>query len=464
MEASIHSDTACAAPIPRVLPHSIEAEQQIIGSLLLDNEVWIEIFDLISAEDFFQESHRCIFRHIIKLLESGVAADVGSVLDSLLRSRENGEAGGLPYLDELVRNTPSTRHIRSCVDIVRDNAVRRSVIGVCDVVTGLALKPGHDTKQLIDEAQAHIFALSEGGAKYIPTPIETLSGALGQVVERGRERSDRNHIATGFIDLDNLTSGLKRGDLITIAGFSGVGKTALAMNIAANVGVDLGLPVLIFSLELSVHQLALRFLASKAQVDLAKLKSSTLNDDEWGKVHLELDQLRSVKVFINHTGFNNPVLLRACARRVNRRCKGLGLIVIDGIQMIGSPQLSGNYADKLCLISQMLKALAKELDVPVIVLAQLPRKLGEESEQLPAMSDLRELGALDQVADLVMLVHRDEHDLKKETMNKAITEVRISKNCNGPTGEFSLVFSKSHCRFENMERGERSMSSRKVLF
>ncbi len=445
-----------AEPDLPALPHSDEAEQQIIGRLVLDNEAWIEVSDIISVEDFFQGIHRLIFRHIINLLDKGMVADVVTIFDSMQRSHGIDPTEENEYLKRIVDNTPCTSRIRHYVDIVRDNSIRRSLIDACDVTKRNALQPlGRDAKQILDEAQARIFCLGEETVRS-RVPVTSLSGALGQISERVREQSDCNSIATGFIDLDNMISGLQRGDLIAIAGPPGVGKTALSLNITEHVSLDLGLPVLIFSLKFSVHQLALRFLASKARVDLAKLKSAALNDEDWSELSPALDQLRSAKVFINQDGMIDPVALRACARRVHRHCNGLGLIVIDSLQRIGGHQVAVNRQDELRSISQMLKALAKELNVPVIVLSQLPRKFDKGSEQPLANLDLRDLGAIDQIADLVMLLYRDEYDLAKASMDEAVTQVRICKNRNGPTCDLGLVFAKKYCRFENMDRADTS--------
>jgi replicative DNA helicase len=288
--------------------------------------------------------------------------------------------------------------------------------------------------------------------------METLSGALGHAVDRISELLDRDNpdevtgIATGYVDLDKMTSGFQRGDMIVIAGRPSMGKTALAMNIAEHVSVDLGLPVLIFSLEMSAPQLALRFLSSRARVDLAKLRSAKLTDEDWDRVTVGLGRLHNTTVHIDENGMITANELRARARRIHRECKGLGLIVIDYIQLIASPQYNENRANELGSITRLIKGMAKDLNVPVIALSQLSRKVEERTDKRPMMSDLRESGAIEQDADLIMLIYRDEYYTKEMSKEPGVTEVIIGKHRNGPTGDVRLAFLKEYCRFENLAR------------
>jgi replicative DNA helicase len=439
-------------------PHSIEAEQSVIGGLLLDNEAWIKVGDVITDRDFYRDDHRRIFRHITALLEKDRAADVVTVFESIEKSNETDQTGGLGYLGEIANATPSAANIRHYAAIVREKAILRSLISTCDDIAGQAFNSsGRDVEEILDDAERRIFEIAEARA-HSRREMETLSGALGQAVDRISELLDRNNpdevtgIATGYIDLDNMTSGFQRGDMIVIAGRPSMGKTALAMNIAEHVAVDLGLPVLIFSLEMSAPQLALRFLSSRARVDLAKLRSAKLTDEDWDRVTVGLGHLHKTTVRIDENGMITANELRARARRVHRECKGLGLIVIDYIQMIASPQMNENRANELGGITRLIKGLAKELNVPVVALSQLSRKVEERTDKRPMMSDLRESGAIEQDADLIMLIYRDDYYTKEMSKEPGVTEVIIGKHRNGPTGDVRLAFLKEYCRFENLAR------------
>ncbi|MBI3371379.1 MAG: replicative DNA helicase [Betaproteobacteria bacterium] len=447
-----------AEPNKRLLPHSVEAEQSVIGSLLRDNEAWIKVGDLISEQDFFRDDHRCIFRHIMGLLEKEGAADIVTVSDSIQKSDEVNQTGGLAYLKKIANATPPAANVRQYAEIVCDNAILRLLISACNDAAGSAFnRSGRDVQQILDEAQSRIFEVAEAGARS-RKKIQTLSSALGQSVERIHERCDRNRpdavtgLATGYIDFDDITSGLQRGDMIVIAGRPGMGSSTLAMNIAEHVGVDLGLPVLIFSLEMSAPQLALRFLSSRARVDFAKLRSARLTSEDWDKLTAGLERLHSAKISIDANGIINASELRAHARRTQREFKGLGLIVIDNIQMIASPQNAENRPGEVVSTSCLLKDLADELDVPVVAVSQLPRRIDERADKRPLLSDLRECGTIAQDADLVMFLYRDDYYSIEASKERGVTEVIIGKHLNGSIGEFRLAFNREFCRFESLAR------------
>lgn len=439
-------------------PHSTEAEQSILGGLMLDNEAWIKVGDLVTERDFYRDDHRRIFRAISGLLEKDVPADVVTVFEEIEKSNQVDQTGGLAYLGEIANATPSAANIRSYARIVRDKSILRSLIKTCDEVSGDAFNPaGREVGDILDTAERKIFEIAEFGAN-TRRKTETLSGALGQAINQISELYDRNNpsdvtgIATGYIDLDHLTSGLQRGDMVVIAGRPSMGKTALAMNIAEHVAVDLKQPVLVFSLEMSAPQLAMRFLSSRSRVDLARLRSARLTDEDWDKLTVALSELHLTSLHIEENGMITPNELRAKARRIHRECHGLGLIVIDYIQMISSPQNAENRATELGSISRLLKGLAKELDVPLIALSQLSRKVEERTDKRPMMSDLRESGAIEQDADLIMMIYRDDYYTKEMSKDPGVTEVIIGKHRNGPTGDVRLAFLKEYCRFENLAR------------
>jgi len=435
-------------------PHSIEAEQSLLGGLLLDNTAWDRIADQVSEADFYRDDHRRIFSHIRKLVELGKPADVVTVHESIEKSNEVEQTGGLAYLGEIANATPSAANIRRYAEIVRERAILRKLVSVGDEIAASALNPaGRDAKQLLDEAEAKVFEIAEMGARSVQgfSPIAPL---LGEVVDRIQtlyERdsaSDVTGIATGFHDLDRLTSGLQPGDMIVIAGRPSMGKTAFALNIAEHVAIVERKPVAIFSLEMSGPQLAMRMLSSVGRLDQTKIRTGKLGDAEWDKMTNALGKLHDAPIHIDETGAINATDLRARARRLYRQCGGLGLIVIDYLQLMTSVRQNENRATEISEISRSIKALAKELAVPVIALSQLSRKVEERNDKRPLMSDLRESGAIEQDADVIMMMYREEY-YKPDTNDKGIAEVIIGKQRNGPTGTVRLTFLGEYTKFEN---------------
>ena len=436
-------------------PHSIEAEQSLLGGLLLDNLAWDRIADIVTEGDFYRDDHRRIFRHISRLIERARPADVVTVFESIEKSNEVEQAGGLAYLGEIANNTPSAANIRRYAEIVRERAVLRHLVTVGDEIAASALNPaGRDAKTLLDQAEAKVFEIAEAGARSTQgfVPIQPL---LGQVVDRIQELyeqenpSDVTGVPTGFADLDRMTSGLQPGDMIVVAGRPSMGKTAFALNIAEHVGVDLGLPVAIFSLEMSGPQLAMRFLSSVGRLDASRIRTGRLNDDEWDKMTVALGKLHGAPIHIDETGALNVTDLRARARRLARQFGGkLGLIVIDYLQLMTSTRDNENRATEISEISRSIKALAKELQVPVIALSQLSRKVEERNDKRPLMSDLRESGAIEQDADIILMMYREEY-YKPDTQEKGTAEVIIGKHRNGPTGIVRLTFLGEYTRFQS---------------
>jgi replicative DNA helicase len=435
-------------------PHSVEAEQALLGGLLLDNSAWDRVADLVSGADFYRDDHRRIFRHISKLVELGKPADVVTVFESIEKSDEVEQAGGLAYLGEIANNTPSAANIRRYAEIVRERAILRKLVTVGDEIAASALNPlGKDAKVLLDAAETKIFEIAEAGARNTQgfVPIQPL---LGQVVDRIQELYDRENpsditgVPTGFTDLDQKTSGLQPGDMIIVAGRPSMGKTAFSLNIAEYVAVELGLPVAIFSLEMPGTQLAMRFLASVGRLDQHRVRTGRLNDDEWQRLTYALGKLHEAPIHIDESGGINAVDLRARARRLYRQCGKLGLIVIDYLQLMSSTKEGENRATEISEISRSIKSLAKELHVPVIALSQLNRQLESRPNKRPVMSDLRESGAIEQDADLILFLYRDEV-YNPDSPEKGSAEVNIGKHRNGPTGTVRLTFLGEYTRFQN---------------
>jgi replicative DNA helicase len=443
----------------RVPPHSIEAEQSILGGLLLDNQAWDRMGDLVTDGDFYRDEHRRIFRQIRNLLEKARPADVVTVAEALDAAGEGEQTGGLAYLGELAANTPSAANIRRYAEIVRERSILRRLVATADEIAADALNPlGRDAEILLDEAESKIFAIAESGAGHREGFVH-INPLLTEVVERIQELHDRDNptditgVPTGYVDLDQKTSGFQAGDLIIVAGRPSMGKTAFALNIAEHVAVETGLPVGVFSMEMGGTQLAMRMLTSIGRLDSQRVRTGRLNDDEWSRLSFALGKLHEAPIYIDESGGLSPANLRARARRLARQHGGkLGLLVIDYIQLMSSNRQGENRATEVSEISRSIKALAKELQVPIVALSQLSRKVEERNDKRPMMSDLRESGAIEQDADVILMMYREEY-YKPDTQEKGIAEVIIGKQRNGPTGTVRLAFIGEYTRFENLAGG-----------
>ena len=439
----------------RIPPHSIEAEQSVLGGLLLDNQAFDKIADLVGEDDFYRDEHKRIYRQIRKLLERGKPVDVVTVAESLDLAGEGADTGGLAYLGELAANTPSAANIRRYAEIVRERAILRQLVTAGDEIAGSAFNPlGRDPKQLLDEAEAKVFAIAESGFRH-QAGFQHINPLLTQVVERIQELHDRDNpsditgIPTGYHDLDGKTSGLQPGDLLIVAGRPSMGKTSFALNMGEHVAIEVGLPVAVFSMEMGGAQLAMRMLSSVGKLDAHRVRTGRLNDDEWSRLTFALGKMHEAPLYIDETPALNPIDLRARARRLHRQCGKLGLIIIDYLQLMSSANGSGeNRATEISEISRSLKGLAKELNVPVIALSQLNRSLEQRPNKRPVMSDLRESGAIEQDADVIMFIYRDEV-YNPDTPDKGSAEIIIGKQRNGPIGTVRLTFLGEYTRFEN---------------
>jgi replicative DNA helicase len=444
----------------KVPPHSIEAEQSVLGGLLLDNQAFDRVADLISGEDFYRDDHRRIWKHIARLIEVGKPADMVTVSESIEASEDKDKSGGAAYLGSLAQHTPSALHIRRYAELVRERAVQRRLAQVATEIAESALaNSGKDSSQLLDEAESKIFQIAESGARRDQGLLE-IKPVLARVFERidqlyHRDNpSDVTGMPTGFVDLDKMTAGLQPGELIIIAGRPSMGKTALALNIAEHVAVEIGAPVAIFSMEMSGTQLAMRLLGSISQVDQHKMRTGRINDDEWSKLSTAIGKLHATPIYIDEGGALNALEVRARARRLKRQYSKLGLIVIDYLQLMSSsnPGAHENRATEISEISRSLKAMAKELDVPVVALSQLNRAVDQRPDRRPVMSDLRESGAIEQDADVIMFIYREvvyKPDLPED--QRGIAEVIVGKQRNGPIGTVKLTFRGQHTRFENYQ-------------
>ena len=440
----------------RVPPHSIEAEQSLLGALLLDNQAFDRVADLVGSDDFYRDDHRRIFRHVARLVEANRPADVVTVAESIDASEDKDKTGGAAYLGALAQNTPSALNIRRYAELVRERSVQRRLAQVATEIAESALNTGgREVGQLLDEAESRIFQIAESGARRDQGLLD-IKPVLARVFERidhlyhRDNQSDVTGVPTGYARLDAMTSGLQSGDLIIVAGRPSMGKTALALNIAEHVAVDNGLPVAIFSMEMSATQLAMRMLGSIARVDQHKMRTGRLNDKEWGDLSDAMGKLHETPIYIDEGGALTALEVRARARRLKRQYSKLGLIVIDYLQLMAATAQGENRATEISEISRSLKAMAKELDVPVVALSQLNRAVDQRPDRRPVMSDLRESGAIEQDADVIMFIYREvvyKPDLPEE--QRGIAEVIVGKQRNGPIGTIKLTFLGQHTRFEN---------------
>lgn len=441
----------------KIPPHSIEAEQSVLGALLLDNHSLDIIAPLLREIDFYRSEHSVIFQSIAKLINENKPADVLTVHEEL-KSFGLSENFGITYLNELASNTPSSANIRGYAQIINDRSILRRLIQTADSIANSAFSPEKGVRTLLDEAEARILAIGqEGGRQNDFHEIESL---MTQTVERIQElyarggSNDITGVATGFIDLDAMTSGLQKGDLVIVAGRPSMGKTSFAMNIAEHVAIKEDLPVLIFSMEMSATQLASRMLGSVGRVNQGRLRTGRLTDEEWPRVTQSIGLLTKAPMLIDETGSLNSLELRARARRMARKYGNVGLIVIDYLQLMSgkSSGATENRATEISEISRSLKSLAKEMQCPVVALSQLNRSLENRENKRPMMSDLRESGAIEQDADLILFIYRDEV-YHPESEAVGIAEIIIAKQRNGPIGPVKLSWQGEFTKFDNLARG-----------
>ena len=437
-------------------PHSIEAEQSLLGGLMLENNAYDRIADILAEDDFYRHEHKLIYRAISALINENRPADIITVQEALERNDQLDHAGGFDYLLTLAQSTPSAANIRRYAEIVRERSIIRQLAEIGTEIARNAYNPqGKSAEQLLDEAENQVFQIAESTAKSKQGFLE-MPDLLQQNIERidmlyQRDNPDEvTGIATGFTDLDRMTSGLQAGDLVIVAGRPSMGKTAFAINIAEHVAISGKRPVAVFSMEMGGTQLVMRMLSSVGRLDQSVLKNGSLKDEHWQRVNEAVAKLTDAPIFSDETAGLSALELRARARRLARRFNNqLGLIVIDYLQLMSGSGRNDNRASELGEISRSLKALAKELQVPVIALSQLSRTVEQRTDKRPMMSDLRESGAIEQDADLIMFMFRDEYYTKEQSQFKGLAECIIGKHRNGPTGRVFLTFMGQFTRFEN---------------
>ncbi|OUW02082.1 MAG: replicative DNA helicase [Betaproteobacteria bacterium TMED156] len=435
-------------------PHSIEAEAAVLGSLLLDNNAWEKIGDLISSNDFYKSEHKIIFQNILRLLELSKPADVVTVFESLKASNQSNNSVGIEYLNFLAQSSPAASNIKGYAEIIRDQSILRRLVSVSDEITSLALGPvRRDTRIILDEAEAKIFRISEdrargnSGLKDFDNLLIHVTKKISDLYENPNQ-SDVTGIPSGFIDLDQKTAGMHPGELIIIAGRPSMGKTSLAINIAEHVAIDYGLPVAVFSMEMAAEQLVIRMLCSQGKIDAQKVRTGKLSQDDWDRLMNANASMKNVAVHIDESAGINPLEIRSRARRLKRATGGLGLVIVDYLQLMSASVDGENRTTEISEITRSLKGLAKELECPVIALSQLNRTVEQRTDKRPVMSDLRESGSIEQDADVILFIYRDEV-YRPDSPDKGSAEIIISKQRNGPTGTIRLTFLGQYTRFEN---------------
>ena len=436
----------------KIPPNSIQAEQSVLGGLMLDNLMWDSVADKIGESDFYRKDHQLIFRAIAKLADEQVPFDVITISEVLESTGDLEGIGGLTYLAMLARDTPSAANIVSYANIVRDRSVLRQLIHVGTQISDSAFNTeGRDTAELLEHAEREVFKIAEqrqkGQGGFIGIK-SLLAKAVDKIEMLFEQEGHITGAATGFTDLDDLTSGLQPADLIIVAGRPSMGKTTIAMNMAENIAIKGGKPVAIFSMEMPGDALAMRMMSSLGRIDQHKVRTGKLEDHEWPRLTSAISLLGETKMFIDDTPALTPTEVRARARRLTREHGQLGLIVLDYLQLMQSPASGDNRVQQISDISRGLKALAKELNVPVVALSQLNRNLESRPNKRPMMSDLRESGAIEQDADLIIFVYRDEV-YNEDSPDKGIAEVIVGKQRNGPLGTVRLTFLGQYTRFEN---------------
>jgi replicative DNA helicase len=436
----------------RMPPHSVEAEQAVLGGLMLDSNAWDAVADIVTAADFYRRDHRLIFEAISEVAETRGSCDAVTVSEYLERKGRLEEIGGLAYLGTIARDTPSAANVRAYAEIIRERSILRQLVAAAGEIAAAATDSrGRPASELVDEAERRVFEIAERGSRG-KSGFIAIKDVLPQTIDRldllHQTPGEIRGVPTGFTQLDKKTTGFQAGDLIVIAGRPSMGKTTLAVNIAENAAIAKGVPSAIFSMEMSAEQLTLRLISSLGRVNQTHLRTGNFSEEDWSRIQGAMAQLSVAPLYVDETPALTPTEVRARARRLKRE-HGLGLIVVDYLQLMQVSGTKENRATEISEISRSLKALAKELQVPVVALSQLNRAVEQRTDKKPVMSDLRESGAIEQDSDLILLIYREEvYD--PNTTRRGIADIIIAKQRNGPIGEVQLTFLGEYTRFENL--------------
>jgi replicative DNA helicase len=436
----------------RTPPHSVEAEQAVLGGLMLDANAWDAVADVISAADFYRRDHRLIFEAIAEVAEIRGTPDVVTITEHLERKGRLEEVGGQPYVLTIARDTPSAANVRAYADIIRERSILRQLAAAgAEIAASSIDSRGRPASELVDEAERRVFQIAERGSRG-RSGFVAVRDILPQTIDRldtlHQNPGEIRGVPTGFTLLDRKTAGLQPGDLVVIAGRPSMGKSTLAVNIAESAAIARGVPAAIFTMEMSSEQMTLRMISSLGRVNQGHLRTGNFTDEDWSRIQGAMAQLSGAPIYLDESPALTPTELRARARRLKRE-RGLGLVIVDYLQLMQVPGTKENRATEISEISRSLKALAKELHVPVIAISQLNRAVEQRTDKKPVMSDLRESGAIEQDADLILLIYREEvYD--QNTTRRGIADIIIAKQRNGPIGEIQLTFLGEYTRFENL--------------
>ena len=451
VEALSTTKLGAPVPVPRQPPHSEDAEQSLLGGIMLEERAWDQVADIVNGKDFYRPDHRLIFGAMGDLVERNQPVDAITVRDHLQRKGKLEDAGGRAYLARLVGNTPGAANIRRYASIVREHSMLRQLIEVGGDIAASAFETeGRQVEELVDLAEQRVFKIAERGQRSGSGFI-----ALKDIVQPSIDRLDAlsnsedgiTGVATGFDDLDKRTAGLQAGDLVVIAGRPSMGKTTLALNIAENAAIGHAVATGIFSMEMPKEQVTLRMIGSIGRVDQSHLRSGRLTEEDWTRINSSVSMMSSAPIFVDDAPGLTPTEVRARSRRLKRE-HDLGLVIVDYLQLMQVSGSTENRATEISEISRSLKGLARELNVPVVALSQLNRSVEQRNDKRPVMSDLRESGAIEQDADVIIFIYREEvYD--PETIKKGVADIIIGKQRNGPTGNFPLTFKGEYTKFES---------------
>ena len=443
------ADTTTIRPADRTLPHNLEAEQSVLGAILIHNEAFNVAAELVDSADFFRDAHRRVFDKMVDLNERGQAIDLVTLKDELARSGDLDDAGGAAYIAALADGVPRSTNVEHYARIVKEKATLRSLIRSADRILAMAYQGGEESDTLLDRAEQEIFSIAEGRIHTGFVPLSDLVQGSFSTIERLQEHKGLvTGVPSGYVDIDNITSGFQPADLIIIAARPSMGKTSFVLNVAQHVGIKTDRTVGFFSLEMSKEQLFMRMLTAEGEVDSHRFRGGFLSERDYGRLSTALGRLSEARVFIDDTAGLGVLEMRAKARRLKAE-HGLDLLVVDYLQLMQGRGRFENRTQEISSISRALKGLAKELNVPVLALSQLSRAPESRSDRRPQLSDLRESGALEQDADVVMFIFREEqYDPTPE--NENLAEVIVGKQRNGPTGTVKLAFLKQYTRFANL--------------
>jgi len=438
----------------KVAPHSIEAEQSVLGGLMIANDAWDSVADVVTEADFYRAGHQRIFVQMAKLVELGEPIDVITLAEALKNAGEldSEEVGGFNYLVELAKNTPSAANIRAYAQVVRERSSLRSMISVANQIADNGFNPdGRSSDELLDEAERSIMHIAEGRPNQGgPEGVNTLlQGAIERIDELFNSDSNLTGLSTGFTELDDKTSGLQKSDLIIVAARPSMGKTAFAVNLVEHAILSTDKPVVVFSMEMPASSIIMRMISAIGRIHMSKVLSGKLDEEDWPKLTAAVSKLKDRPLFIDDTPALTPTEIRSRIRRIAREHGEIGMVMVDYLQLMQVAGTSEGRTAEISEISRSLKAIAKEFNCPMVALSQLNRSLEQRPNKRPINSDLRESGAIEQDADVIMFIYRDEY-YNEESPDKGIAEIIIGKQRNGPTGTSRLAFLGHFTRFENL--------------